>query len=157
MFKQIRRKDKAMTPEACNSLLLKAEYGVLASTSENGYPYQTPLNYAYLNNKVYFHSALSGEKILNIEGNDKVSFCVVDDVKLLEEKFDTDYKSVIVFGSAYEVKDQEKTDALKAIIEKYSKDFIEEGYKYIERSGLTTRVFAIQTDHISGKYQDSSR
>ena len=46
---------------------------------------------------------------------------------------------------------------LKAIIEKYSKDFIEEGYKYIERSGLTTRVFAIQTDHISGKYQDSSR
>ena len=156
MFKEMRRKEKAMNEQACEELLLGGEYGVLGTISENGYPYLTPLNYAYYNNRIYFHSAINGGKLDNIEVNDKVSFCVVDDVKLLRAEFDTDYKSVIIFGHAYESKDDEKKLALKAIIDKYSKDFVDEGYKYIEKSGIATRVFGINIEHMTGKYQDSS-
>ena len=155
MFKEMRRKDKAMTKEACDHLLLKAEYGVLGTISHNGYPYLTPLNYVYANGKIYFHSAKEGEKLDNIDVDNKTSFCVVGDTVLIGEKFDTDYKSVLVFGRTIEVKEEEKKEALRALIDKYSPDYIEEGYKYIEKSGTTTRVFGIEIDHISGKYQDS--
>lgn len=157
MFKEMRRKDKAMTQEACDALLLEAEYGVLGTISQNGYPYLTPLNYVYLNGKIYFHSAKEGEKLDNIDGNSKTSFCVVGDTVLIGEKFDTDYKSVVVFGRTIEVKDEEKKEVLRGLIDKYSPDYIEEGYKYVERSSSTTKVFSIEIDHISGKYQDSSQ
>lgn len=154
MFKEMRRNDKAMNKEECVDVLLNGDYGVLGTLSENGYPYLTPLNYVYHNNKIYFHSAISGGVLDNIEANDKVSFCVVTDVVLLRDEFDTDYKSVIAFGHSSEVKNDEKKEALRALINKYSKDFIEAGYKYIEESGVRTRVFGIQIDHMTGKFQD---
>jgi nitroimidazol reductase NimA-like FMN-containing flavoprotein (pyridoxamine 5'-phosphate oxidase superfamily) len=156
MFKEMRRKDKVMTEQSCSDLLTSCEYGVLGTIDQNGYPYLTPLNYVYYNNKIYFHSATKGGKLDNIQANDKVSFCVVDDVLLLRAEFDTDYKSVIAFGRSYEAEADEKKEVLKAIIAKYSKDFIEEGNKYIEKSYSTTRVFGINIEHITGKYQDSS-
>ena len=35
----------------------------------NGYPYTTPLNYVYYNDKIYFHSAKVGHKLSNIKEN----------------------------------------------------------------------------------------
>jgi nitroimidazol reductase NimA-like FMN-containing flavoprotein (pyridoxamine 5'-phosphate oxidase superfamily) len=42
----------------------------------NGTPYVVPLNYAYVNGKILFHCALTGQKLAYIEENPRVCFSV---------------------------------------------------------------------------------
>ena len=39
MFREIRRKEKQLTIEECHEILSKAEFGTLATTGSDGYPY----------------------------------------------------------------------------------------------------------------------
>lgn len=144
-----------MTMEAARDLIGKSEIGILGTNGANGYPYLTPLNFVFKDDKIYFHSALEGGKLDNIEADSRVSFCVTGDVELLREQFDSDYKSVIVFGEAHEVFREEKLDALKAIIAKYSPGFEKKGDDYIIKSEGATRVFGIEIEHMTGKFQSS--
>lgn len=147
----MRRKDKEIRKEQSIEILEKCEYGVLSTVGENGYAYGVPLNYVYIDNKIYFHCAKSGHKLDNINYNDRVSFCVVGETELLPDKFDTKYESVIVFGKAEEVDEEEKYSALMEMLKKYSKDFLEKGKKYIENAGSQTRVIRIDIEHMTGK------
>lgn len=151
MFRETRRPDKQLTMEENIDILKRGEYGVLSTICDNGYPYGIHLNYVYNNNAIYFHGALEGQKYDNIKNNNKVSFAVAVDVELLPSKFDTKYKSVVIFGRAMEVEMEESKDALLAIIEKYSKEYLEQGQRYIEGSGHKTRVIKIEIEHITGK------
>lgn len=154
MFKEIRREKKKMSEEETLKVLSEGEYGVLATMSTNGYPYTTPLSYVYINDSIYFHSALEGHKLENIAANNKVSFCVTTDIELLPEEFSTKYKSVIAFGQASEVVGEEKNLALLAFISKYSPNYAIEGTKYIQAASNKTIVIKIVIDHISGKGGD---
>ena len=152
MFKELRRKKKLMSQEDASKIIKEASYGTLASVGEDGYPYAVPLNYAYENGTIYFHSAPEGHKIENIKHNHKVSFSVVTYQQVLPEKFDTEYDSVIVFGKAFEIIDeQEKKQALTLLIEKYSGDYLEQGARYIDRAVKGVGVFKIEIEHMAGK------
>lgn len=151
MFKEMRRKEKQTSLEEAVEILNRCQYGILSTVGENGYAYGVPLNYVYVDNKIYFHSAKSGNKLDNIKYNEKVSFCVVGETELLSDKFDTRYESVIVFGRAEEVDEGEKDYALMEIIKKYSSDFLEKGKKYLEKAGKQTRVIKINIEHMTGK------
>lgn len=151
MARKMRRKEKTMPEEAAVHVLNTAEEGVLATASKDNYPYAVPLNYAYHNGGIYFHCARTGHKIDNMEQNDKVSFCVVKDTTVVPDDFSTKYKSVILFGRAHEVFDDEKEEGLLALVQKYSGEFLEAGKKYIENAGDKTRVFRIEVEHMSGK------
>lgn len=151
MIREIRRKDRELKNEEAIEILDQNTYGVLSTVGENGYPYGVPVNYIYINGSVYFHCAVEGHKLHNIKNNDKVSFCVVGQTQILPDKFSTKYESVIVFGKAIEVSDDEKNMALLEILKKYSPDYIEQGKEYIQRSGKATRVIKISIEHISGK------
>lgn len=151
MFRELRRSDREITEVEALEILKKCEYGILSTTSEEGYAYGVPLSYAYMNGDIYFHCATEGYKLDNIRNNDKVSFTVVGQTELLPGKFSTNYESVIVFGRASEVNDEEKEDALLELIYKYSKDFVEEGKEYIKRASSKTRVIKVNVEHISGK------
>ena len=151
MFSEMRNKNQQLSEEDSREILKRGEYGVLATLSQNGYPYTTPLNYVFFNDCIYIHSAVAGEKLANIGILNKVSFCVACDVAILPDKFDTYYKSVVLFGRAEEVFDDEKKGALVALIEKYSSQFMEQGMKYIESSSDQTRVIKIIIDHFTGK------
>ncbi len=153
MFREMRRKDKQLSMEESIEILKNNEVGVLSTINENGYPYGVPLNYVYFNNSIYFHCAKEGQKLDNINNNEKVSFCVFCDVKLLPDKFDTIYKSVILFGKSKEVNETEKEIALLELIKKYSSKFIEQGKKYVEKSKDTTKVYKISIENITGKAQ----
>lgn len=153
MFREMRRKDKQLTMEESIEILRNNEIGVLSTICENGYPYGVPLNYVYYNNSIYFHCAKIGQKLDNIKSCDKVSFCVYCDVELLPDKFDTNYKSVILFGKAIEINELEKEEALLKLIKKYSSKFIEEGKNYIEKAKGTALVYKINIEHITGKAQ----
>lgn len=150
-MKGIRRSDREITSEEAKELLEHAEYGILSTVSSDGEPYGLPLSYVYKDDSLYFHCALSGHKLDNIEHNAKVSFCVVGKTRVLPEKFATKYESAVVFGVTSEVNGTEMEDALLWLLEKYSSDYIEEGKRYIEQQGKMTRVFKIVIGRISGK------
>ena len=140
-----------MTREEAIDLLNRAEYGVLSMVSQDGKPYGVPLNFCLVDSCIYFHSALEGHKVRNIQQNKHVSFCVVGDTEILPEKFTTKYESVIVFGEAEEVFGHEKQRALVALVRKYAPEFLEEGRRYIASHKDRTRVFKIKIDSLSGK------
>ena len=151
IMREMRRKDKEIGTDEAISLLTKCEYGVLSTAGNDGQPYGVPLNYAYKDNCIYFHCALAGHKIDNIESNPKVSFCAVGDTKILPSEFSTEYVSVVAFGVASEVQGSERYNALVLLLEKFSPEFIEEGKKYIEKLDKVTKVIKIEIEHISGK------
>lgn len=153
MFREMRRKDKQLSMEESIEILKNTEVGILSTMCENGYPYGVPLNYVYFNNSIYFHSAKKGQKLDNINRCSKVSFCVYCDVELLPDKFDTNYKSVILFGEAAEVNEEEKAEALLELIKKYSSEFVIKGKEYIDKSKNSTKVYKISIEHIAGKAQ----
>ncbi|EJP6471665.1 pyridoxamine 5'-phosphate oxidase family protein [Clostridium botulinum] len=153
MFKEMRRKEKKLNKEDTISLLEKTNYGTLSICLNDGYAYGIPLNFVYNNGSIYFHCAKEGQKIEAINVNNKVSFSIVNNIELLPSKFTTNYESVVIFGKAYEVFENEKKEALLALINKYSKDYIKEGTDYIEKAHDKTKVIKIEIEHIDGKGQ----
>jgi nitroimidazol reductase NimA-like FMN-containing flavoprotein (pyridoxamine 5'-phosphate oxidase superfamily) len=147
----MRRKDRRITHAETFSILEKGEYGILSTVSSNHEPYGVPINYCLINECLYFHCALEGRKIDNMNHNPKVSFCVVGKTEVLPDKFGTKYESCIVHGAASESFGNEKQLALEGLIRKYSENYIPEGLRYIEKLKDKTRVFKIQIDSISGK------
>jgi hypothetical protein len=171
VFREIRRKEKQLTIEECIEILTKAEYGTIATMGVDGYPYAVPVNYVYHDGSIYFHCAIAGHKLDNIDNCSNVSFNVVTDVwvvplilggefkesNLRFNGFDTNFNSVIIFGKAKEVFDEgEKLDGLSAFLKKfldvneYSK-YREAGMKYIERSREKTKLIKIEIVHMTGK------
>lgn len=150
-MRTVRRKDREIEAHEAIELLSKCEYGVLSTVGDDGQSYGVPLSYAYKNRCVYFHCALDGHKIDNIEHNAHVSFCVVGKTKVLPEKFATEYESAVAFGIASEVTGVERDGALVLLLEKYSPEWIEEGKMYIGQKDHATKVFKIEINHISGK------
>jgi len=152
MFREMRRKESRMNEQEAVKVLEEGLYGNLATIGEEGYPYSIPLNYVYADNAIYFHSAPEGHKLDNIKYNNRVCFGVVGTFRIIPEKFDTNYESAVVFGKACEVTDEkEKKKALLLLVEKYSKDYMEEGKKYIEKSLNRVSVFKIEIEHLTGK------
>lgn len=170
MFRKIRRKEKKLTAEECNEILTKAEYGTLATMGADGYPYAVPINYVFKDGSIYFHCATVGHKLDNISNCSNVSFNVVTDVRvvpLIPDKdvdetdlkfngFDTNFNSVIVFGKAKEVFEEEKMVGLSTLLKKFlNKDeynkYKEVGIKYIENSLKRTKLIKIEIEYMTGK------
>ncbi len=150
-MREMRRKDKEIGTDEVINLLTKCEYGVLSTVGNDGQPYGVPLNYTYKDNCIYFHCALKGHKIDNIDDNPKVSFCTVGNTEVLPSEFSTNYVSAVAFGVASEVQGTERYNALVLLLEKFSPGYMEEGKKYIEKLDKVTKVIKIEIQHISGK------
>ncbi len=151
MFREMRRQDKKLSNMEAARILGAGEHGILSTSCSNGYPYGVPMSYVYENNCIYFHCAAEGQKLDNIKYNNNVSFCVVGDTVTLPESFSVKYESVVVLGKAFELSGDEKRIALEAIVAKYSKDYIKEGFEYIKNSIDETKLFKIAIEHMTGK------
>ncbi len=151
MFYEMRRKEKQLSPEDTTAVLHKAEYGVLSTMGTDGYPYGVPVSFVYHDQGIYFHCAREGHKLDSIANDCHVSFCAVTDVELIPGEFNTRFKSAIAFGKTREVFEQEKRSGLRALIQKFSRDYLEAGEGYIEKSWDRTRVFKIEIEHLMGK------
>ncbi|MDX2472018.1 MAG: pyridoxamine 5'-phosphate oxidase family protein [SAR324 cluster bacterium] len=90
----MRRKEFLITTvKLQNKILQDCHYGTLAMISEGMTPYQVPLNYAYFEGKIYFHSALVGKKIKSLEINPNVHFNIVEPLSLIPSFFTDPTKS----------------------------------------------------------------
>lgn len=151
MFKKMRRSEKSLTENEMLEILKKAEFGVLSTMGKNGYPYGVPVNFLYHDGSIYFHCAMEGHKLDNIEFCSKVSFCVVTDVSVMAESFTTKFKSVILFGKISEVPCGEKHDIFVKIMEKFSGDYMEAAMPYVKKEGHNARLFRIEVEHMTAK------
>ncbi len=151
----MRNSKRETSRERAEDILRKGEYGILSTSGKDSAPYGVPLSYSYLNEAIYFHCALKvGHKYENILNNPMVSFCVVGKTEVLPSKFSTIYESAIAFGKAEEVEGEEKIEALKSLLVKYSPDHMDSGMKYIERAAEATGVIKIVIERLTGKARD---
>lgn len=149
MFRKMRRSDKAMSKDLTLDLLSRGQEGVLGTIGDNGYPYTVVVNYVYLNDKIYFHCAKTGQKIDNIKFNHKVSFSVYDNVKVIGEELTTHYESLVVFGQARVI--ETSRDILLALVNKYADLDQEKVLSMIDKEINITALVEIEIDHITGK------
>ena len=151
MHRPLRRSERQIHEHEARELLKKAEFGILSCSNPDGSPYGIPLSYCLINNTIYFHCAVEGQKLENIAADNRVSFCVVGGVARLPDKFSTLYESVVVSGTAQEVSGEEKQQALEGLLEKYCDGFTTEGLAYIQKKTAKTTVIGIQIEQICGK------
>ena len=151
MFREMRRKRQSLSTEECVAILERMPNGTLALYGDDGYSYAVPVSYVYADGKIYFHSAMQGHKVDAVRRNGNVSFCVVeqDDVKPAE--FTTYFRSVIVFGKARILTDEdEKRNALYLLADKYSHG--EAGMEAEIAKGFNKLLMVeITVEHITGK------
>lgn len=147
------KKKNQMNDQDALQLLINGRYGVLGTISDNGYPYTIPLNYVYLDNKIYFHSAKIGHKIDNINQNEKVSFTVVGEESIIEEELTSHYKSVTLFGTARVVPGNK--DVLFSLVKKYASRMFAQSKNSIEEDAHNTSIIEITIEHITGKMNGS--
>ena len=152
-MKIMRKIQRQMDETEALELLIKGEYGILSTCGEDNQPYGIPLSYVVIDKNIYFHCAGVGTKLDNISINDKVSFTVVGKTKVLQGEFSTEYESVIAFGHAIMLKEEEKYEPLMEFIRKYSPEFIEEGRLYIDRAKEKTTLIKIEIYSFSGKHR----
>jgi hypothetical protein len=149
----MRRKDKEISAEEAFAILKEGEYGILSVVSQGNTPYGVPLNFCVIGRKIYFHCALDGRKLDILNKNNLVSFCVVGSTEVMPDKFGTKYESVILTGIAIEVFAETKRNGLEGLLQKYSSNYMESGFKYIDKLTDKTKVFEIEIQNISGKTQ----
>lgn len=114
-------KDKAVIID----VLHRCHIGRLGTIGKDGYPMVKPLNFAYYDDKIYFHTAKEGEKIEDMKRESRVCFEVdlpIAYVKAKNNPCEADYlyRSVIIKGGAKIIEDMdEKLFALKCLMEKH--------------------------------------
>ncbi len=153
----IKSKDKIV------QFLNEESTGRISSIDKQGFPQIIPMNFVFLNDLVYMHSHIRGEKIENIKRDSKVGFEVDRNLEFLPSYFsdpedaslaDTLYISVVIKGEAQLVEgNEEKALALNGLMKKYQP---EGQYKPMNKDMSVldaTAVIKIIPKEMNGKYK----
>ena len=153
MFRELSRKNKAISEMECVKLLKEETRGVLSVLGDDDYPYGMPMNHFYNEEDgcIYFHCGKSGHRLDAIRKHDKVSFCVYDRGVMEDEDWALHVNSVIVFGKLEVIDDMA---SIAEISTKLSHKFThDEAYikKEIELYAKETLLLKLKPEHICGK------
>ncbi|MFY9796854.1 MAG: pyridoxamine 5'-phosphate oxidase family protein [Candidatus Nitrosopolaris sp.] len=151
--------------------------GRISTIDVDGYPQVIPMNFVYVHaidpqvhsrqiikiDAVYMHSHPLGEKLDNIKRNSKVGFEIDRHVCYLPSYYfhpsdasqaDTLYISVVIKGNAMIVDDnEEKTEALNSLMEKYQKEGKYESLDSYMPSVQEVTVIKLIPQVMRGKYK----
>ncbi|MEW6567317.1 MAG: pyridoxamine 5'-phosphate oxidase family protein [Chloroflexota bacterium] len=148
-----------MPEPTIQAMLQRAAFGFTA-TSVNDQPFLHPSLFWFdaPARRLYFHTALEGRTRDNVLHNPRVCFSVAEIGRLLPadtaKEFSNEYASVIVFGRARLVlDDEEKRHGLQGLLDKYFPELRPgRDYRPITDPELAqTSVFAIEIEGWSGK------
>ncbi|ELR68154.1 Pyridoxamine 5'-phosphate oxidase [Fulvivirga imtechensis AK7] len=121
----------------------------------DGRPFIIPTLYGREENRLYIHGATTSRMIKNLEAGVVMSLAVshVDGLVLARSAFhhSMNYRSVVVFGNAYPVADENKEHALYVISEHLIRDRWNEVRPPSAKELKATTVLAIEIDHASAK------
>lgn len=154
---QHRMKTHPLEDEKIKILLSEVQTASLSTLNQDGTPYVIPVHFVYMDNKIYIHGLPKGQKVDNINRNNKIGFLAYDMKGFLLDPngkpcdTNTEYESVIVTGSAVLVEDIEvKKDVLQNIIQKYTLHLADS--QLPEPMIRGTAVIQIDISEITGKY-----
>jgi len=163
LVRQDHKKLEIKSKKKVIEFLSSQQTGRISSIDENGFPQIIPMNFVFINDTVYMHSHIRGEKLDNIRRNQKVGFEVDKSLEFLPSYFsdptdaslaDTLYISVVIKGNASIVSDKkEKTNALNGLMKKYQP---EGGYEPIKPDMDVLKeveVIKIIPESLRGKYK----
>ena len=149
--------------EKIKEFLNEEHVGRISSIDENGFPQIIPMNFVFLNDAVYMHSHVKGEKLDNIFRNNKVGFEADRELEFLPSYFedphnaalaDTLYISVVIKGVASFVSDrEEKTLALNGLMKKYQPEGQYDPIKSDMRVLDAVSIIKITSQTLHGKYK----
>ena len=145
--------ENIMSQAEIRELLQDAEIGRLGLSGRD-YPYIVPVNFSFVNGKIYFHGSFEGEKLALIKRNDRVCF-EVDTGQVIPPGKPGDcsysYRSVIVYGVARLLEKNETKafmDAAKGLFEKYATSHVPELSEELIRK---TQMVEISIHEVTGK------
>lgn len=148
-------KKEIKDPAVVERLMQTCRVGRLATVGRDGFPMIKPLNFAFRDGRIYFHTALAGEKIDDIKRDERVCFEVDLPLALVRARNQPCeaaclYRSVIAKGRARLVDDpEERALAFRALMEKYQP---EGGYgDYLPEKLAITGIVRIEVEQMTGK------
>jgi len=153
----MRRAAKQIHDESTMISVLDAVHvGHLGTVAPDGFPMVKPLNFAYRDRRIYFHSAREGEKIDHILHDSRVCFEAAQPIAYIKGivtdpcKAEYLYRSVIIRGRARVVEDrEEQLTGLSTLMEKYQP---EGGYgDFLQWKLDITAVVCIEIEEMIGK------
>jgi len=163
LIRQDHKKLEIKSKKKVIEFLSSQQTGRISSIDENGFPQIIPMNFVFINDAVYMHSHIRGEKLDNIRRNQKVGFEVDKSLEFLPSYFsdptdaslaDTLYISVVMKGNASVVSDkEEKTNALNGLMEKYQPEGRYEPIKPDMDVLKGVEVIKIVPESLRGKYK----
>ena len=153
MFRELRRKSKALKEAVCIEILKTEKRGILSVNGDEGYPYGMPMNHYYNEEDgcIYFHSGRGGHRNDSVIKDGKASFCVYDKGSKIENDWALTFRSVIVFGKTEIIDDKSLvSDISRRLCYKFTDD---EKYiaEEIERFAAATVLIKLTPLHITGK------
>lgn len=156
MFRDMRRFKQQLSEQECVDVLTHAPRGVLAVHGEDGYPYAFPMNYIYLDGKIYFHCAKTGHKLDALSSDDKVSFCVMNEGFRKSGDWALNIKSVVIFGCVKKIdSSQTAVEVVRRIGLKYypTAEGVEDE---IRKARAHVQILELSIDHMTGKLVNES-
>ena len=153
----LRRKEREMNRDDALLVMDEAEYATLAMADARGCPYCVPVNLVRVGESLYFHGAQQGKKTDILRQNPRVCACFVCGVEIVQSKYTTHYRSVIVTGTAYEVTEPtQKIEALFALSQRFCPDFLDQFDQELARCLPATAVWRIQIETVTGKHNPTA-
>ena len=156
MFRKMRRFKQEIPQQECIDILKEQPRGVLAVYGENSYPYAFPMDYIYMDEKLYFHCAKEGHKLDAIAADNRVSFCVMDEGFRKDGDWALNIRSIVIFGKVKRINDADETvKIVRQIGLKYypAAESVEED---IRKAIARVQILELTIDHMTGKLVNES-
>lgn len=161
----MRRSKQQLDERTCREVLERGRECVLAlagSEATDGFPYAVPVNYAYVPagedeagvlGHLLIHCAPTGAKLDAVAADARVSACVIDRADVVPEKLTTYFRSVIAFGRARLVEDDEsRRAALGALADKYAPELSADAVDTeVERFFARVAILDVALESVTGK------
>jgi len=121
---------------------------------DDGKPYVLPMNFGYVENTIYLHSAPDGKKIdiLTKNNNVCISFDIDQKLKYRDEhvacSWGMRFRSVVLSGKVFFIEDNdEKINSLNIIMKHYTK----KEFTYNLPAVKNVKIWKVEIEEISGK------
>ncbi|MCB2207013.1 MAG: pyridoxamine 5'-phosphate oxidase family protein [Bacteroidetes bacterium] len=149
----MRRFDKLITDTQIIEKILNESSICRIGFSVDGEAHIVPVNFGYLNNKLFIHSATGGNKIDFIKKNNRVCFEMELDHEIMTGKaacdWTTKYRSIIGYGNISIIDDiSQKNAGLDIIMLKYGGPAKN---AYSEKNLEKMVLLVIEIDNLTGK------
>jgi uncharacterized protein len=152
----MRRKDRQIKDVAKMNEIINASSVCWVAMSRKNNPYIIPMNFGFKDQCIYLHSIGEGLKIDILKEFPRVCIAFGQNIELLPAsdvcESDMNYQSVLVFGEAEFITDEDKKkEALDVIVRHYYKEMNRDELKYPEASFKKVVLIKIQIEKMTGK------